>query len=424
MLYRTYENQQLQNLNIYIQKFLFSLTILFALVMPLHSDLGRKILTLSFIILLFVVDYKKLFSFIKNNKFILYVSLFILFGIISILWSDNQKEAELLVRGMLRYWYIPTLVLIITINKDNIKYILIAFLAGMIINEIISYTMYFYNIRTLFDYPLTGYWKNPVPFHASHMEYSIFVSFSIFLFFYFSTTAKNIYLKILLGIFTISSLILLFLLFGRTGQVAFVITFMILALIYYKNNFKILFSLLALILITLFTAYSFSKSFNLRVTQMTNDINKLIEKQKYNSSIGVRLSAYAKIPELIESTNLIYGVGLGDSAGITDQINEELYGKLLKHQKGKLHQSFLTIFHSLGVIGLGLFLTSLYHLVMSSVNSTQIKFIKYSFIPVLLISLATNEIFGQREIMMLFALFSTIILVSASNKTSIEMGKA
>ncbi len=424
MLYRTYENQQLQNINIYIQKFLFSLTILFALVMPLHSDLGRKILTLSFIILLFVVDYKKLFSFIKNNKFILYVSLFILFGIISILWSDNQKEAELLVRGMLRYWYIPTLVLIITINKDNIKYILIAFLAGMIINEIISYTMYFYNIRTLFDYPLTGYWKNPVPFHASHMEYSIFVSFSIFLFFYFSTTAKNIYLKILLGIFTISSLILLFLLFGRTGQVAFVITFMILALIYYKNNFKILFSLLALILITLFTAYSFSKSFNLRVTQMTNDINKLIEKQKYNSSIGVRLSAYAKIPELIESTNLIYGVGLGDSAGITDQINEELYGKLLKHQKGKLHQSFLTIFHSLGVIGLGLFLISLYHLVMSSVNSTQIKFIKYSFIPVLLISLATNEIFGQREIMMLFALFSTIILVSASNKTSIEMGKA
>ncbi len=424
MFYKTYENQQVQNINIYIQKILYSLTILFALLMPLHPDLGRKVLTFSFVLLLFIVDYKKLFSFIKDNKFILYISLFVLWGILSILWSDNQKEAELLVRGMLKYWYVPTLVLLVTINKSNIKYILIAFLAGMIINEVISYTIYFYNIQILFEYPLTGYSKNPVPFHASHMEYSVFVSFSIFLFFYFSITAKTLYLKVLLSVFTISSLILLFLLFGRTGQVAFVITFMILALIYYKNNFKILFSLLSLILITLFTAYSFSKSFNLRVTQMTNDMNKLIEKQKYNSSIGVRLSAYAKIPELIESTNLIYGVGLGDSASITDQINEELYGKLLKNQKGKLHQSFLTIFHSLGIIGLGLFLASLYHLSKSRVNSTQIKFIKYSFIPILLISFATNEIFGQREIMMLFALFSTIIIISADRENIIERGKA
>ena len=196
MLYRTYENQQLQKVNIYIQKILFFLTILFALLMPIHPDFGRKILTLAFILVIFVVDYKKLFDFFRTNKFILFISLFILFGIVSILWSDNQKETELLIRGILRYWYIPTIVLIITINQSNVKYIVIAFLTGMIINEVISYSMYFYNIREIFNYPLSGYKSNPVPFHASHMEYSIFVAFTIFLFFYFFLTTQKLLYKL------------------------------------------------------------------------------------------------------------------------------------------------------------------------------------------------------------------------------------
>lgn len=143
-------------------------------------------------------------------------------------------------------------------------------------------------------------------------------------------------------------------------------------------------------------------------------MNDLIEitNSNYNTSLGVRLSSYKIIPEIIKSTNLLIGTGIGDSKNIINEINKEIYYDSFNEQKGLLHQSFLTIFHSLGLIGLTLFIFSLYNLYSLKIEEDSINFVKYVFIISLIVDLMTNEFFKQREILLLFSFFSSIIVIT------------
>jgi O-antigen ligase len=314
--------------------------------------------------------------------------------------------ASLQIRGMLKYWYFPTIVLISILEKKYIKYLIYAFLAGMLINLMISYSIYFYHIKTFLGEALTI--RSLVPFQASHMEYSEFVSLYIFLYFYYAYNTKYMFLKIFLLIISILMLILLFLLLGRTGQLGFILTAFLVSLIYLRNNYKLLFSSIILIFAILTSSYYFSKTFHNRVNSTYNQLKNF----KNNSELGVRLSSYLIIPDLIETTNTIIGSGLGDSRKITHKITIEKYGQnsYFKWQKGKLHQTFLTIFHALGLIGFLLFIFTYISLIKTQIKSKDIIFIKYIFSISILIPLMSNELFGQREIMLLFALFASIII--------------
>ncbi len=400
------------NLNNRIEFILFSILILFAFIMPIHADSGRKILTIAFIILIPLLDYKKMYSIIKNNLYIKYITLFILFCILSLLWTENYTEGKNLIRAMLRYWYVPTIVLISIINKNNIKYIITAFLSGMIINHFISYSIYFFKLNTFLGFNLRGASFDPVVFQASHMEYSIFVAISSLILFYYYLKSKNKKLKIILGILSLSMLTILFLLSGRTGQVAFILTSSILILIYFRRNIKLLVLFFITLIFIIYIAYSNSSTFNTRVNQGITDLSKAVD-SKYATSLGIRLSAYRIIPEIIESTNIFIGVGIGDSTNITYKINKSLYNNnlIINSQIGKLHQSFLTIFHALGLIGLLLFTYSLYSLCKLENRNKDIEFIKYTFICSITISLITSEFMGQKEILLLLALFPSILII-------------
>ena len=421
MILRTTKNKDSIYTKIYpiISKILIFLSILFAFTMPIHPDIGRKVITLAFIILVFTVDYKKLYNLIISNKFLIAFTLFVIFSALSILWSDNTKEATLQVRGMLKYWYFPTLILISIVEKKHIKYLIYAFLAGMFINELLSYSIYFYHIKTFLGQTLTI--VSYVPFQASHMEYSVFVSLSIFLTFYYGLKIKNYILKIILLLIGIGMLILLFLLVGRTGQLGFVLTATILILIYLRKNIKLFILSLLIIFSILFGAFNYSKTFHNRVMQTFNQLKNF----KNNSELGIRLSSYLIIPDLLNSTNFIYGVGLGDSRKITNKITITKYGKnsYFKSQKGKLHQTFLTIFHSLGIIGFLLFLYLYYILISTKIKDSNIKFIQYTFGISILVPLMSNELFGQREIMLLYSLFASIIMVAYSKEIKISNTK-
>ena len=72
----------------------------------------------------------------------------------------------------------------------------------------------------------------------------------------------------------------------------------------------------------------------------------------------------------------------------------------------------MTIFHSLGLIGLTLFIFSLYNLYSLKIEEDSINFIKYVFIISLIVDLMTNEFFKQREILLLFSFFSSIIVIT------------
>lgn len=391
---------------------IYSFAILsFSFFMPINPEIAMKISIFSFSLLLFIWDYKKVYLFIKNNIFIKLLLLFLLLLLISYFWTDNYQELKRITRTFLRYWIIPTLFLISVINKFNIKYVIPFFLLGMIVNLLISFSIYFFDIKELFIFQFSQFYL--VPFQSSHMEYSIYLALTILLLFYHFLNSNNFLTKIFISFSILGFMILLFITEGRTGQVAFLFSTMLLAIIYFRKNMKLIFIVIVLIATSFLLAYNFSPTFKNRITHAVEDINKT-DKNDYSTSLGVRLSAYLKIPKILESTNLFLGVGYGDSQNEVFRINRELFGQTQDQQLGRLHQSFLTIYHSMGLLGLNIFIFMLYYLLKLSIRNNN--FIGYSFLFCIFISLMTMDFQNQREILILLALFSSIIIMSSNNE--------
>ncbi len=413
MLIKNFRNPSLKNS---LEKFLFYYLMLFCFIVPIHPEIAQKISIIGFFIIIFVVDFKRLYTTFNSNTFLKAIFLFIVFCIFSYFWSDNYPEFKKIIRVIFKYWIVPTIFFISVFNKFNLKYAIISFLSGMIVNFVLSYSMYFFNLKKILNFSFSEF--QLVPFQASHMEYSIYITISTILFFYYFLKSKSSFLKIILFIISVTSLILLFLLEGRTGQISFIITFLLLAIIYSKKSIHLIISFTSITII-LILAYLLSTNFNSRINKGLNDLIE-VTNSNYNTSLGVRLSSYKIIPEIIQSTNLLFGVGIGDSRDITTQINKKIYNDSFDAQKGLLHQSFLTIFHSVGFVGITLFIFSLYKLYTLKVDDNEINFIKYVFIVSLVVDLMTNEFFRQREILLLFALFSSIIIVASMKKIELE----
>lgn len=391
---------------------IYSFAILsFSFFMPINPEIAMKISIFSFSLLLFIWDYKKVYLFIKNNIFIKLLLLFLLLLLISYFWTDNYQELKRITRTFLRYWIIPTLFLISVINKFNIKYVIPFFLLGMIVNLLISFSIYFFDIKELFIFQFSQFYL--VPFQSSHMEYSIYLALTILLLFYHFLNSNNFLTKIFISFSILGFMILLFITEGRTGQVAFLFSTMLLAIIYFRKNMKLIFIVIVLIATSFLLAYNFSPTFKNRITHAVEDINKT-DKNDYSTSLGVRLSAYLKIPKILESTNLFLGVGYGDSQNEVFRINRELFGQIQDQQLGRLHQSFLTIYQSMGLLGLNIFIFMLYYLLKLSIRNNN--FIGYSFLFCIFISLMTMDFQNQREILILLALFSSIIIMSSNNE--------
>jgi O-antigen ligase len=117
------------------------LAIAYAFIIPL-SRAGISILT-ALLFLLWVLDgdFKKKIAYLRTNNVIRVIGLFILFNIISLIWTDYLYAALHYIK---RYWYFaPILILFTSLQKEYIPKVLSAFILGMFVSEVISYGVFF-----------------------------------------------------------------------------------------------------------------------------------------------------------------------------------------------------------------------------------------------------------------------------------------
>lgn len=415
---RKFTNNNINNLLNFILLFgIFSLSIF----LPINTEITRKIFTFLFFLLIFTLDYKKIYITYKDDKLLKAILAFFIFSILSYFWTENVDELKRIIRNFFRYWIVPTIVLISIVEKKHIKYLITAFLSGMIINGILSLLMYFYNLKEIFSFKFSPYFL--VPYQSSHMEYSVYVAFTAIVFFYYFIINKEIKIKILFLFISSSFIILLFMLNGRTGQIAFIFSSIILIILYTKNIKKIAFSIFSLILLV-FLAYSSSINFKNRVDTAISDVKKIHTQNDFSTSAGVRISAYYKIPEIINSVNIIYGTGWGNLENTGRIINHKLFGGEVQiSELGRIHQSFLSIFIAVGLIGLFVFLYIFYELLKAQIENENLDFIRHSFLLCLFITLFTMDFYNQREILLLLSFFSSLIIITKENEKNTEIIK-
>ncbi|WP_294878120.1 hypothetical protein, partial [Sulfurimonas sp. RIFOXYB12_FULL_35_9] len=146
------------------------LFILYAFLVPI-SRAGLSFLTaVLFLLWLFSDNFKKRVDFLKSDKTVIYLVAFIALSILSLLWSDNVSSGIEYIR---RYWYFLVLFVIAsTIQKKFIEYAVSAFLAGMLLSEIISYGVFF----ELWSFKRATV-EFPNPF-MNHIQYSMLLAFT------------------------------------------------------------------------------------------------------------------------------------------------------------------------------------------------------------------------------------------------------
>lgn len=398
-----------------IQILLILSIILFTFFVSFDSNINKLILKIMILLWLLSLNFKKIVYFFRYEKLFSIIIIFSLWILITCLITLNFEYSF---ERYLKYFLIPIIIISTSIKKEYIKYIISAFLLGMFINEIVSYGIYFEIIKSqIFGFDIVGNKYNPVPFLPSHMEYTLFLSLSIILSIFSFFNVNNKIIKIILIIFIFTMVTNLFLTTGRTGQFTLLGALIILSIIYFRHNYKYILLSFITIFIIFIMAFFLSNNTNERIKKAYSDIVNVINNKDYNTSLGVRLSSYILIPKIIENEkfNILYGTGYSNLNEVIHQIHIKEFGddSIFKVQEGHLHNSYITIFAGTGIIGFILFMLIWYKIFKIKIKDIYINYVRYSFLFILFLGGFTENMFRQKEVMMLAAVFISIIIYVA-----------
>ena len=380
------------------------LILLYAFLLPLSLDITR---TISIILIILWISGKDRFETSIPKPLIIFLA-FIGISFISYFWSDSTFQEVF--KYIKRYWYFfPAFIIYKYIKKAYIEYAISTFLLGMFVSEMISFSIYFHIISPFGLANATTL----SPF-MQHTMYSIFLAAtSIFLLGRF-LYEKNIKYQIVYFLFFLSVAVNLFINTGRTGQIAFFGALIILFIYKYKLRIKSVFLSILAIIFILFAAYNFSPNFKNRMNQTEQSVNKMLKKDDYSTSLGIRAAFWIITKEMFLDSPIL-GVG---TANHLSKMKITIEEKLphLKINKGYLHfhNQYLEVLVQLGIIGLFIFLLFLYSIIKIKILNYEINLLKIGFISVFILGMITDNILWLNMTIMLFSFILGLLL--AQNK--------
>lgn len=384
-----------------MQKAYFYLTLGLAFSLPLSRA------AVSFFILalgslwLYERGFQKKFEKIKQSGALKAILAFLLFSSLSLLWSDDTKEALNVLR-LYSYW-LALFVIATTLTKEMTHRVITAFLFGMLVSELIAYGVFFE----------LWHFKNATPMNPSPfmfwIDYSVFLAFtSILLLNRLLSQEYTLKEKIPLALFFISSNTNLFLGYGRTGQVALIVAIFVMIALHMRVNFKS-FLLSILLLLSLYgLAYNTSHTFETRVQQAISDIQKM-RHLDFNSSWGLRVIYWMLTYDTLKEHPL-FGVGIGDykknMAALVEQNDYPISKESANFIKtSHTHNQFLLVAMQTGIVGLLLMLNILYQLLKMPIEEREIKRLSILFITIYFVSCLAEPLWLKQFTISLFVLF-------------------
>jgi O-antigen ligase len=400
-----------------IQKYINYIIVVYAFVIPISR--AAIVFFTALLIILAIIDNikntKDIFLTIKNNKVVLYISIFIMYSLLSVFWSDDIKETLIYTS---KYWYFAALVIIYKyIKKEYISYAISSFLAAMFISEVVSYGLFFefwtYKHGSVID---------PTPF-MNHLQYSMFLAFtSLLLLNRFFVERKYIF-RLGYFLYFLTVTVNLFINGGRTGQVAFIVSIFVVGFLNIKNKLKALFLMSLLLFIILFSAYKYSPVFQTRINDMYINIKNIIYYNDFNTSSGVRIGFYIIGYDILKDNPLI-------GVGVSDTMNEvKKYANNLPYDFNKLktmpnvHNDFLQILIQLGIIGALLYILIFYNIFKIIIKDIYYKNLPIIFVSIYVISSMFENMIHQQFSMLLFTLFVGLFLAQNRIENEITINK-
>lgn len=293
------------------------------------------------------------------------------------------------------------LVMLTSLKREFVAYIFSAFLSGMLISEITSYGIFFewwhYN-----NVPPT----DPSPF-MSHTDYSVYLSFtSMILLLYIVKSSESLKRKLFYLFFLTTVTINLFINGGRTGQVVYLVSILILFIMSFKNRLKAVL-LSAILLGSVFTAaYNFSPVFKNRFNYTISDITDMKNKHNYTRAFSKRVALWdIGYHQFIDKPIIGYGIG-NDMKPLKEYIKKLGYSIEALNGYSDNHNTFITIALQLGILGLIASVIIFYYLIRLPFKSDFYKILNTIFVVSFIMwSLGGNTLHLMNSLIF-FALFA------------------
>ncbi len=245
-----------------ISEILNYLYVIYAFTLPLSRASAAIATALILLLFLFSPERKKWIEEFWRMPAAKWIVIFVAYYFISLLFTTTPEhtpeEWKEGIRYLVPYLYLlPAAIMAVTMKKRYLPMILSAFLAGILVSEALSYLIFF------------GLWEknraivsmaNPTPF-MHHIQYSTFLAFAALLLLDMMISGARRGYRIFYALFFVAVVGTLFLINGRTGQVAFLIGLFALGLMHIQNKAKALLLSSLLVLLVLGTAYGLSDNF-------------------------------------------------------------------------------------------------------------------------------------------------------------------
>lgn len=321
--------------------------------------------TLIYIILAIFLLNPKVGSYLKTsleNRFVQAGLLYL--GVILLWFIGSHDLSYAVVQLKINKFYLLPILFLAFMRVEYLKYYVLAFILGTLINFVWTYLMFFDVIE--------NHYSNLIIYQSEH-AFLLFLTIISLIYRLVKYEDKLIYkILIILAILLLSSNVFLL---KKTQIVSYLIVlFIVFIYIYRKNIFKIF--LFGFVFISIFLI-SINFLFPNVKTQLLHEfdgVQKAIEKGDFTNSMSARLGVAYYSLQVIKNS-LIYGYGTGDHAYEVKKIidNSELkdidsksyyilIGTLITGKHVTLHNTFLQVLVQYGIIGFLIFLNIFYQI--------------------------------------------------------------
>ena len=391
-----------------------NLLVLYAFLIPISQTIKSTVFT--FIVILFLLRGNIVFYIkeaLKNRVVRAFVYLFLIYAV-GLLWSENIKEGLYWVKSVKYGLYL--MVFITFTDGRYISKVISAFILGMLVSELISYSMLlgvmpwslilgdikFYATKTIGD---------PSPF-LNHIHYGVLLAFVVMLLgqrVLYSNTSKI--MKVFMSLFVLSATTNIFITGGRTGYITFLLLLLFLGVSYLRKYFILLMLAGGLVF---GGAYSFSPIFKANVKRTQNSVSSLFNKEaSFNTSIGTRIGLFYYGSKIIKQ-NPIIGIGSGDSMDEIKKITPKKWQEI--HRQPHEHNQFLSVFVKLGIVGLLIFLNVYYQIFRYKQDDKELRFIMIVSSLAIAFGVLTTQ-FNLRVFLPLWVVMLSISMIDRQRET-------
>jgi len=381
--------------------------VLFAFAVPWSRSIISVSSLLLFILWIAEANFRQKFHKIFSQRVMVSLILFTGYMLLTLLWTNNYSKAFLNLKDLF-FLIIPVLGYT-SLQKKYLPYTLMAYTAGMILDVTLSYLIFLNIIHIENVLP-----ENPRVFMI-HLDYSMILAFFIF----FALLAslhkemplhkfKKYYLPM-----AVLTAIMLFIVQGRSGQVAFFVTsfFMIAIIALERKKYTLLIAAPVLIIFIFAAAFTLSPNFKNRMLNSYYSLKQSLS-GNYSSSWGQRIAAN-KISWDLFMDNFWLGTGAGDNIDqFTEKMNNPKFADIKElmpvFQKTHQHNQYLQTATLGGIIALVLLLNIFFQL--ASVRHKEIwsRNLIYITIIVFLTGFIGEPFLAKQFTAALFALAVTI----------------